>query len=99
VATEAFALIETWRSRLIDGESLSVFSASEVQDRLFDLYGELAGRPSVEVVKPWLVLTVHREIFSGQELLGLLDEVTAAINADLAEELEGLKTELSEPVA
>ena len=46
--TAAFTLIEEWRSRLDDQLALS---SSEVQNRLFDLYGELEDYPSVELLK------------------------------------------------
>jgi hypothetical protein len=82
VYTTASAVIGAWRSRLSGQET---FSASEVQDRLFDLYGELAGRPPVELLKPWLTLTRQRELFGARELEELLDEVVAAINVELAD--------------
>jgi hypothetical protein len=98
----AFAVIDAWRARLADQE---VVSASEVQDRLFDLYGELDGYPPVELVKPWLTLTVHRELFGAVELRAFLDELAAAVTLEVAQapgaqhELDELATELSEPVA
>jgi hypothetical protein len=99
--TTAFAVIDAWRARLASQETLS---ASEVQDRLFDLYGELAGQPPVELVKPWLTLTRQRELFGAAELEDFLDEVRSALNVELSGtpeqvELAELATELSEPVA
>jgi hypothetical protein len=96
VHTAAFQLIETWRTRL---EGQQAFSASEVQDRLFDLYGDLEHYPSVELVKPWLTLTVHRELFGSDELRGMLDELTLALNAEVDAELSGLVEEIAEPIA
>jgi hypothetical protein len=105
VYTTAFAVIEAWRARLAGQEA---FSASEVQDRLFDLYGELDGRPPVELIKPWLTLTVHRELFGARELEAMLDELTTALDIESSQspdqrvgqvELAELTTELSEPVA
>ena len=72
----AFQLIGDWRTRLEDQLSLS---ASEVQDRLFDLYGALEDSPSIELVKPWLTLTVRRELFSCEELQTFLDELSREI--------------------
>jgi hypothetical protein len=96
VHTAAFEIIATWRSRVEDQQ---VLSASEVQDRLFDLYGALEDYPSVELVKPWLVLTVHRELFGSDELAGLLDELSAVLNAEVDAELTGLVEEIAEPIA
>jgi hypothetical protein len=89
VYTTASAVIDSWRSRLSGQET---FSASEVQDRLFDLYGELAGGPLVELIKPWLTLTRQRELFGARELEELLDEVVAAISVEPA----GAPDQLSE---
>ena len=94
--TAAFEIIETWRTRLADQQ---VLSASEVQDRLFDLYGALEDYPSVELVKPWLTLTVHRELFGSDELGLMLDELSLALNAEIDVELHDLVEEISEPIA
>jgi hypothetical protein len=96
VHTGAFEIIETWRTRLQDQQ---VLSASEVQDRLFDLYGELEDYPSVELVKPWLTLTVHRELFGSDELTTMLDELSLVLNDEVDSELSGLVEEISEPIA
>jgi len=68
--------IGTWRNDLIDQQ---VVSASEVQDRLFDLYGDLEALPQLERIKPWLSLTVQREMFSAAEL----DRFLADLGRDL----------------
>ena len=63
--TGALEQIYTWRERLSDQ---TVVSASEVQNRLFDLYGDLQPFPQLEKIKPWLSLTIERELFSASEL-------------------------------
>jgi len=70
--TEALERIDTWRQRLSDQ---TVVSASEVQDRLFDLYGDLQPLPQLEKIKPWISLTIEREIFSATELEAFLAEL------------------------
>jgi hypothetical protein len=75
--TDPLERIHTWRHKLSEQ---TVVSASEVQDRLFDLYGDLETRPELERLKPWLSLTVQRERFSAEELDRFL--------ADLGNELE-----------
>ena len=70
--TEALEHIGTWRQRLADQ---TVVSASEVQTRLFDLYGELEPFPQLEKIKPWLSLTIQRELFSAAELEAFLTEL------------------------
>jgi hypothetical protein len=70
--------IYTWRRHLTDQ---TVVSASEVQDRLFDLYGDLEELPQLERLKPWLSLTVQREMFTAEELDGFLDELWHELGA------------------
>ena len=70
--TEALERIDTWRQRLSDQ---TVVSASEVQDRLFDLYGDLQPLPQLEKLKPWISLTIERELFSATELEAFLAEL------------------------
>jgi len=77
VMTDPLERIHTWRHHLTEQ---TVVSASEVQDRLFDLYGDLETLPQLERLKPWLTLTVQRELFSAEELDRFL--------ADLGNELE-----------
>jgi len=64
--------IDDWRRAA--GEE-AYFSASRVQSRLFDLYGELVAGPARSVVEAWLTLTIERDLFSGSELLELLDDL------------------------
>lgn len=71
--------ITDWRLATADE---AYVSASRVQDRLFDLWDEVSG-PARELVESWLSLTIERELFSGDELSFLLNE------------LEGLSTSVS----
>jgi CRISPR/Cas system CSM-associated protein Csm2 small subunit len=70
--TPALERIYTWRRHLTDQ---TVVSASEVQDRLFDLYGDLEALPQLEKLKPWLSLTIQRDMFSAEELDRFLVEL------------------------
>jgi len=81
--TPALERIHTWRERLSDQ---TVVSASEVQDRLFDLYGDLQPLPQLEKLKPWLSLTIQRELFTADEL----DRFLAELNEDLGTEASGV---------
>jgi len=76
-STEALEQIHTWRKRLSDQ---TVVSASEVQTRLFDLYGDLEPLPQLEKIKPWISLTIQRELFSATELEAFLAELTAELD-------------------
>ncbi len=69
-------LIADWRAVV---QPNAYFSSSRVQDRLFDLYGELRDLPSAAVVESWLSLTVQRDMFSGSEILELLDQLEAQV--------------------
>ncbi len=70
-------LIDDWRQATAG----DVFvSASRVQDRLFDLYGEVRDMPAGRVVETWLTLTIQRDLFSSAELLGLLDEIEGGLS-------------------
>ncbi len=71
--TEALERIDSWKRRLSDQ---TIVSASEVQDRLFDLYGDLEPFPQLEKLKPWLSLTIHRELFTAEELDAFLNELS-----------------------
>ncbi|MFI5041112.1 MAG: hypothetical protein ACHQNA_04575 [Acidimicrobiales bacterium] len=73
---EALEHIHTWRARLSDQ---TIISASEVQGRLFDLYGDLEPFPQLEKIKPWLSLTVQRELFTAEELETFLAELTVEL--------------------
>ena len=70
--TRAENLINEWRAQ---ADEEAYFSASRVQDRLFDLYGEVREMPAGRVVETWLTLTIQRDLFSGNELVELLDEI------------------------
>jgi hypothetical protein len=65
-------LIADWRAvAQVD----AYFSASRVQDRLFDLYAELQHQPAGRLVENWLSLTVQRDLFSGAEVLDFLEQL------------------------
>jgi hypothetical protein len=64
--------IQAWRERL---SGQVAFSASEVQDRLFDLYGDVHGTTAQADVQAWLLLTRQRELFGADELAQLLNEI------------------------
>ena len=76
-STGALEHIHTWRERLSDQ---TVVSASEVQTRLFDLYGDLEPLPQLEKIKPWISLTIQRELFSATELEAFLAELSAELD-------------------
>lgn len=69
-------LIADWRAV---AQPDAYFSSSRVQDRLFDLYGELRDLPAAAVIEGWLSLTVQRDMFSGAEILELLDQLEAQL--------------------
>ncbi|GAC1312830.1 MAG: hypothetical protein NVSMB12_03570 [Acidimicrobiales bacterium] len=79
-STGALEHIHTWRERLSDQ---TVVSASEVQTRLFDLYGDLEPLPQLEKIKPWISLTIQRELFSATELEAFLAELSAELDPAL----------------
>ena len=64
-------LISSWR---IDLEGATFEGASRVQDRLLGLWGDL-GEAGTRLVEEWLTLTRHRNLFSADELRGMLDEL------------------------
>ena len=70
-------LIQEWRDEADD----TVMSASRVQDRLFDLYGEVREGPAASVVEHWLLLTRQRQMFTRAELDEFLDEVTGRLSS------------------
>ncbi|MGH9165763.1 MAG: hypothetical protein ACRDZW_09660 [Acidimicrobiales bacterium] len=65
-----------WRQAATDE---AYFSASRVQERLFDLYGALPAGPARSLVETWLTLTIERDLFSGRELVELLDELQGRV--------------------
>jgi hypothetical protein len=78
ISTEALERIDSWRQRLA---AQTLVSASEVQDRLFDLYGDLEPLPQLERIKPWLSLTIERELFTATELEEFLAELEDELGA------------------
>ena len=64
----------------------TVTSASSVQDRLFDLWGEVRDTPQATLVETWLSLTLDRELFSDVELAEFLDALERSL-------LEGVTAE------
>ena len=65
-------LIEDWRT---EASTQVVFSSSRVQDRLFELWGEVRDTPAAADVETWLTLTLSRELFAGEEIVDFLDEL------------------------
>jgi len=70
-----------WRQAATDE---AYFSASRVQERLFDLYGVLPAGPARQLVEMWLTLTIERDLFSGHELIELLDELDTRLVVPVA---------------
>lgn len=68
--------IEAWRTETAEQ---SLFSATVVQDRLFDLYGELREHDAVQQVQQWLTLTIERDLFAADEISSFLDELERAL--------------------
>ncbi|MEO7836225.1 MAG: hypothetical protein ABIS21_01125 [Acidimicrobiales bacterium] len=67
-------IIQEWRET---ASNEAYFSASRVQGRLFDLYGEVADGEAKRVIEMWLTLTIQRDLFSSAEILELLDDLRA----------------------
>ena len=59
-------------------------SASRVQDQLFDLYGEVTAEEAKRLVEFWLTLTIQRELFSGTEILEMLDDLESRIGSSVS---------------
>jgi hypothetical protein len=74
-------LIQEWRA---EAASQVVFSSSRVQDRLFELWGDVRDLPVARQVETWLTLTLSRELFSSEEITAFLDEVQAAVGREHA---------------
>jgi len=53
-------------------ERESSFGPSQLQDLLFDLWGEMKDTPAQPEVERWLTLTVERHLFSADEVRGAL---------------------------
>jgi hypothetical protein len=75
MATMLDQLLTDWRTTA--GED-RLFSASKVQDLLFELWGATEG-PARELVQDWLTLTLERELFSAEELEGLFSTLEALV--------------------
>lgn len=73
----ARGLIEEWRN---EASTQVVLSSSRVQDRLFELWGEVRDLPPAKDVEAWLTLTLSRELFSGDEIVDFLDELQLALD-------------------
>lgn len=69
--TNSTDLIHAWREELKDQ---TVVSALRVQDKLLGLWSEIDGEVDA-VLATWLEASRHRDLFSADELQGLLDEV------------------------
>ncbi len=76
VGMTAKELIADWRAVV---QPDAYLSSSRVQDRLFDLYGELRDGPAAAVIENWLTLTIQRDLFSGAEILDLLNQLEAQV--------------------
>lgn len=74
-------MMTDWRLAAADE---AYFSASRVQSRLFDVYGELPSGPARQLVEMWLTLTIERDLFSGRELVELLDDLEARRGAPVS---------------
>ncbi len=59
------------------------FSASRVQSSLFDLYGVVGTDEAKRLVETWLTLTIQRDLFSGAELLELLDDLEGCLTSSI----------------
>jgi hypothetical protein len=69
-------LIADWRA-VTQKDAYS--SSSRVQDRLFGLYAEVQDQPVGRLVEAWLSLTIQRDLFSGAEILELLDQIQSQL--------------------
>ena len=70
-------LIATWRS---ETGTQALHSSSRVQALLFELWGETEG-PARELVQEWLTVTLHRELFSTEELDDLFERLSSLVPA------------------
>ena len=70
-------LLADWRANA--GET-RLFSASRVQALLFELWGETEG-PARELVQEWLTTTLHRELYSDDELGELFERLESLVPA------------------
>jgi hypothetical protein len=70
-------LLADWRST---AGTTRLFSASKVQALLFELWGETEGSAR-ELVQEWLTVTLHRELFSAEELEDLFGRLESLVPA------------------
>jgi hypothetical protein len=75
MATMIDQLISDWRDATGDDQ---VLSASRVQAFLFELWGVTEG-PARDLVQEWLSVTLHRELFSAEELEGLFAQLQTLV--------------------
>lgn len=59
-------------------------SASRVQGHLFDLYGEVDAGEAKRLVEQWLTLTIQRDLFSGTELVEMLEELEERLSSSVS---------------
>ena len=74
--SSAGAQIDQWEAVVT---TKSLWSALDVQSRLFDLWGETEDLPAGRTVERWLTLTLERELFGAAELSELLTELRAEL--------------------
>ena len=74
-------IIEQWRAT---AGSEAYFSASRVQSGLFDLYGAVGTDEAKRLVETWLTLTIQRDLFSGVELLEMLDDLESRLSSSIS---------------
>ena len=74
-------IIQQWRTTAADQ---AYFSASRVQSSLFDLYGVVRAEEAKRLVEMWLTLTIQRELFSGAELVEMLDELEGLLSESVS---------------
>jgi hypothetical protein len=70
-------LLADWRSTTAEQ---ALHSSSRVQALLFELWGETEG-PARELVQEWLTVTLHRELFSTEELEDLFGRLSSLVPA------------------
>ena len=68
-------LLAEWRSTTAQQ---ALHSSSRVQALLFELWGETEG-PARELVQEWLTVTLHRELFSTEELEELFVQLESLV--------------------
>ncbi|MGI8685376.1 MAG: hypothetical protein ACR2MO_09865 [Acidimicrobiales bacterium] len=78
---ETTQIIEQLRASAADQ---AYFSASRVQSSLFDLYGVVGDGEAKRLVETWLTLTIQRDLFSGAELLELLDDLEGHLTTSIS---------------